>query len=1184
MKADKRLLQEAKTTQGALTTAVFLGLSSGLLLIVQAYLLSLLISDVFLNGRSLTHVWPLLAGYAALGLLRAGCVWGSDAAAHHVAGSVKHALRQRLADRLLRLGPHYAKGQRSGELINTAVSGIEALDAYLSQYLPQLFLTALLPLAILLVVFPLDWLSGLVLLFTAPLIPLFMALIGHLAGQKSRQQWQTLSRLSAVFLDVLQGLTTLKLLNRSRQQVKLIRAISDRFREKTMDVLRVAFLSALVLEMVATLSIAVLAVEIGVRLLGGGIPFQTALFLLVLAPEFYLPLRQLGARFHASAAGVAAADRIFAVLNEPLPAAPAAGQPFPAAPFAIQFEGVHMRYDREHPALHDLSLTLTPGEHVALIGPSGAGKSTVADLLLGFVAPDDGRILVNGVDLRALDPAQWRRQIAWVSQRPYLFNESVADNIRRACPAADFARVVAAAKQAQAHAFIQALPDGYDTIIGEQGARLSGGQAQRLALARAFLKDAPILILDEATSNLDAVHEAALTTAVRRLMHGRTVLTISHRLHTVTAADRILLLANGRLAAAGAHEALQQESALYRRLVQAYGASDTAAARPALPHDEGVTPVPPPVHTPDEIPAAGTAAQTVARLLRLARPFAGRIALAALLGFATIASSVGLMASSGYIISKAALRPGIAAIQLAIVSVRFFGVSRGVFRYLERLLTHDVTFRLLARLRVWFYEGIEPLAPARLSRAHSGDLLSRIVGDVEALQEFFPRVIAPPLIAVVTIAATAVFLSIYSLPAALAAAAFLLLAALAVPGLSYALSRRAGPALVDARARLVIALVDHVQGVADVLALGQEAAQQRQIAALSARLAAWQQRMAHIAALSAALTGLLLHLATAVVLWIVIPQVSAGALDGVLLAVLALATMAAFEAVLPLSPAVQYLQSSVTAANRLFELVGAEPAVRDAALPSPTPLDTGICVRDLRFAYDGGAPALDGVSFDAPANGRVAIVGPSGAGKSTLVNLLLRFYPLRNGRVLLGGYDLAAYRQEDVRELISVVSQRTHLFNGTVRDNLLLARPAASEAEMVAAAQQAQIHDFIAALPQGYDTWIGEQGLTFSGGERQRLAIARALLRDAPILILDEATANLDALAEQQVLQAVETAMRGRTTLIITHRLTGLETADQIVVLRNGRVVQQGTHAGLLARPGLYRRMWSLQQVNAESV
>jgi thiol reductant ABC exporter CydC subunit len=554
------------------------------------------------------------------------------------------------------------------------------------------------------------------------------------------------------------------------------------------------------------------------------------------------------------------------------------------------------------------------------------------------------------------------------------------------------------------------------------------------------------------------------------------------------------------------------------------------------------------------------------------------MALAALLGFATVGSRIGLMATSAFIIAKAALHPSIAELQVAIVGVRFFGIARGVFRYLERYVSHQVTFRLLARLRVWFYQALEPLAPARLMQYRSGDLLSRVVADVETLEHFYVRVIAPPVVAVLVGGLMWVLMRSYDPGLAVASLVFWGLAGLGVPLLTQRLSRGLGQRMVRVRSELNVALVDGVQGMAELLVFGQEQHHQERVRRLSQELVGLQGRMAWIAGLHGSLAGLLTNLAVLAVLVVAIPLVGEAELDGVYLGLLVLAVMSSFEAVSPLPLALQYLENSLEAGQRLFEIVDTQPVVDDPPSPSPTPGDYSLLMENVSFRYGPHEPlALDQISFRLPQGRRLAVVGPSGAGKSTLVNLLLRFWEYETGRILLGGRELRQYRQDDLHHMIGIVSQHTHLFNATVRDNLLLARPDAGQSELVQATQRAQIHDFIQSLPQGYDTWIGEQGLRLSGGERQRLAIARALLKDPPLLILDEATANLDPLTERAVMQAIHTLMAGRTTLIITHRLVGLEVADEILVLRDGRVVERGQHHDLVQIEGLYRRMWELQ-------
>lgn len=558
------------------------------------------------------------------------------------------------------------------------------------------------------------------------------------------------------------------------------------------------------------------------------------------------------------------------------------------------------------------------------------------------------------------------------------------------------------------------------------------------------------------------------------------------------------------------------------------------------------------------------------RLMASSRELWWQMAGAGGLGFLTVGSSVALMATGAWLISAAALQPNIAELQVAIVGVRFFGIARGVFRYAERLLSHNVTFELLKRLRVWFYARLEPLAPAGLvDQYDSGDLLSRVVSDVETLEDFFVRVLAPPLTAFFTIIGMLIFVGLYTPALALTLLGFFLLGGLGVPFLAWLLGRRAGEQVVRSRAALNAALVDGIQGVGDLNAFNAAGRKTDQVKHLSHNLVRSQQALTRIDALNNSLITLLTGSAMIAVLAVAIPHV-----EGIHLGAVALGVVASFEAILPLPAAARHLGSTMEAARRLYEVTDAEPTVGDPPFPADRPAHFDLKFEGVSFRYgQEGPPALNRVSFSLEQGQKLAIVGPSGAGKSTIVNLLLRFWEYDTGQIMIGGQDIHHYNQEDLRRWISVVSQRTHLFNASIRENLLIANPLATEEQIVEAARRAQIDRFIRSLPEGYDTWAGEQGVRFSGGERQRIAIARALLKDAPIIILDEVTANLDAITAQAVIQAIQAVTEGRTTLIITHRLTDLHLVDQVVVLRGGQIVQHGTHDSLKNHQGLYRQM-----------
>lgn len=1225
---DRRLLAYARRSLLALGLTIGLGFAAGLLTVLQADWLSQGVAAVFLPGQPAAPRPNWVAVLLGLMAARALLAWGSEVAAQSIARRVQADLRRLVFRHLLKAGPVQARQERFGELSNVLVEGIETLEPYFSQYLPQLALAALVPLTILVFIWPVDWLTGLVLLLTAPLIPLFMFLIGNASRALAARQWLSLSRMSAYFLDVLRGLTTLKMLGRSRDQAQVVAQVSNRFRQATMQVLRFTFLSALVLELLSTLSTAVVAVEIGLRLLYGRLEFAQAFFILLLAPEFYLPVRLLGTRFHASLSGVNAARRIFALLDLPVvappttdPLLPAAEANLPdlsqepAAPPQLTFQGVSAAYG-ERPALADISFTINPGEKVALVGASGSGKSTLASLLLRFLAPQQGQILVDGQPLAQIPPAAWLSRVAWAPQQPTLLNTSVLENIRLGKPAASLDEVRWAAEQAGAEEFIQALPYGYATCLGEEGSRLSGGQAQRIALARAFLRQAPLVILDEPAAHLDAESERQLQETLDRLLVGKTALMIAHRLGTVASADRVIVLEAGRIVEMGRHQDLLQSGGAYLRLLQAalqeaevvepgsreVGGPALAVAAgqpPAAPPAEILPTVAGPLLSGSSLPAAGAAPALPSlavfwRLLQFARPYAGLIALSALCGFFTVLSQVGLLGTSAYIISAAALQPSIAVLQVPIVGVRFFGLSRGIFRYLERYLSHQATFHLLARLRLWFYQALEPLAPARLPAFSSADLFNRLQADIESLENFYVRGLAPPLVALLSSAAVAAYLASFSPPLALALLALHGVAGLLLPLFMRYVTRPAGRQLIMQRLALRTAIIDGLQGLPELLVFGRADHQAQQVEQAARTLQHAQRRLGQWGAFQNAFSGFLANLGLWVTLVLALPILSRGQLAGVYLATLLLAAWSSFEAILPLPLAAQYLESNLQAARRLFEIAALPPAVAEPAIPAvsepalPAPEQAALEVRNLSFRYpEPGSPdlpgaaaapplVLDGVSFHLRPGQKLALVGPSGAGKSTLVSLLLRFYEYSEGEITLAGRDLRSYSPAALRRWLGVMAQRTDLFTATIADNLRIAHPSATQAELEWAAEQAQLHTFIASLPAGYQTWLGDQGMQLSGGQRRRLALARLLLKKPALLILDEPTAHLDPFTESQVFQALETSLAGRAVLLITHRLVGMQKMDEILVLDRGRVVQRGRHADLL-EGGLYRRMWEQQ-------
>ena len=548
---DPRLLRYSAAARGYLAVTVALGLAATALILLQAGLLAYVLAAAA-TGTGVRLLAGPLATLAIVLLARAAAGYGGEVTALRAAAAVKSQLRRLLTDHVLKLGPSWLcqspAGHRSGEVTTLATRGLDGLDPYFARYLPQLVLACVVPFAVLIRVGLADWVSAAVIAVTLPLIPLFAILVGRHTKAVTQRQWRLLARLGGHFLDVVEGLPTLKLFGRGKPQAEVIGRVTGEYRKATMSSLRVAFLSGFVLELAAALATALVAVEVGLRLLAGSMSYQAALLVLLLTPEAYLPLRAVGAQFHASAEGAAAAGDVFAILDTPLPgrAARPAPRPVDLRTDTIRLSGVSLAYPgRGRDALSGVNMTIRPGDQITLTGPSGAGKSSLLALLLRFAEPTSGRIEAGGVDLARVPAEEWRRQIAWVPQHPHLFAASVAGNIALGDPAASREAIAAAARAAGADGFIEALPRGYDTQVGERGLRLSSGQRQQIALARAFLRDAPLLLLDEPAAHLDADTAVRLAAALAALTAGRTVSRVSHGRRQ--AAGRVFALDQGRL-------------------------------------------------------------------------------------------------------------------------------------------------------------------------------------------------------------------------------------------------------------------------------------------------------------------------------------------------------------------------------------------------------------------------------------------------------------------------------------------------------------------------------------------------------------------------------------------------------------------------------------------------------------
>lgn len=570
--------------------------------------------------------------------------------------------------------------------------------------------------------------------------------------------------------------------------------------------------------------------------------------------------------------------------------------------------------------------------------------------------------------------------------------------------------------------------------------------------------------------------------------------------------------------------------------------------------------------------------EQILKLLRVAKEFKYWMLLAALLGFLTVGSNVGLMMTSAYLIAKSALHPSISELQVAIVGVRFFGISRGVFRYFERLISHEVTFNLLEKFRVWFFKILEPLFPSKISEFKSADLLKRVVTDVESLQDFYVRIIAPPLVAVMILVLFFFLFGMFSFLYSFIISFFFIVGGIGIPIIVFLLNKNYGSQILDLQKRLAELSIDQAQGISELLVFGKYKEHQVEFEKINEAYLNAQRKMSLVNSLGNSLVGLLMNFAVISILVFAIPQVTSGILDGVYLSVLTLGTMAVFEAIMPLPELSLNLKKISRSAENLFMFEEFTNEKEIIKLDNCKPITFSINIKSLNFFYNQNEKVLSNINLEIPQNKVTAIVGASGAGKSSLINILLKFWKYQTGEILIGNKNLREISQEQIDKFFSVVPQVNHLFNLSIKENIKFAKPDTSLEEIEKVIEKANIKNFVDSLPNKYDELVGEQGLKLSGGERQRISIARALLKDSPFMIFDEPTSNLDAINEKIILEMIYELKQNKTLILITHRILNLEKADQIYVFDKGQVIEYGNHNSLIKENGFYKKMYNSQQ------
>lgn len=1144
-------------------------------------------------------------GAAAI-VVRVLCLTAAQKAGQKAAALAKREVRTQVYDKLVKLGPAYTESVATAEAVQVCVEGTEQLESYFGAYLPQLFYAVLAPFTLFACLAPLCLPAAVALLVCVPLIPASIVAVQKIARRAMGNYWGAYTDLGATFLENLQGLTTLKIFQADEERHRAMNAEAERFRKATMKLLSMQLNSVTVMDLFAFGGAAVGIIVCAVVFSQGQVAFFAAFAVVFLSAEFFLPLRALGSYFHTAMGGMAVAEKMYRILDAPQAVRGSRAIATDAVDLACRDLGY--AYGDGRAVLEGVDFEAPAGSLTAIVGESGSGKSTLAGILSGRLGGFTGEATVAGIPLSEVSPAALADAVTAVPFASYLFKGTVRGNLLMARPQASDDELWDALARARVDGFVRAL-GGLDAAVAPEGANLSGGQRQRIALARALLHDTPVYLFDEATSNVDAESERAIVEVIGELARTKTVVVISHRLAAVAGADRIYVMEGGRVAECGTHGELLAADGAYAALWNQQAELEASCAGPwdaseqrrgwdgprrgvpsgaescevagdgataAVERDTAPGPVPfregvpalddlaeadVPVTAPPTAPVSAAASPVsslshtavMLGLLKLVRPLAGWMVLAVVLGVAGFAAAIFLTVFGMEALVDAAGQPEGAAFTVALVLVAVCGLVRGPLRYGEQMCNHYLAFKLLALVRDKVFAALRRLAPAKLEGRDKGDLVSLVTADIELLEVFYAHTLSPVLIALVVPVAMVAFIGSLS-PAlgALAAVAYLAVGVV-LPRVGSRASGSAGRELREGIAELNTFVLDSLRGLRETLQYGRAADRARE---LSRRMGAHEEvervQKGRTAFFMAATNGVVFAFDVAVIV-AAGALVATGQLSGGAALVAITALMSSFGPVIAVANLGTTLQQTLASGARVLELLHEKPQTEEITEGVELVDFTGAAARGVDFSY-GDAAVLRNVTMDVEPGLVVQIAGRSGSGKSTLCKLFLRFWDTSHGVVSLSGQDVRTVRTDSLRAMESCMTQDTHLFVGTLAENIRIAKPDATDEEVRVACEKAALGDFLARLPQGLDTPVGELGDTLSGGERQRIGLARMFLHDAPFMLLDEPTSNLDALSEAAVLRALREGKGDRTVLLVSHRSSTAALADKVITIDHGRI------------------------------
>ena len=1136
----------------------------------------------------------VLAASAAAIVVRMVCQTAAQRMGRKAASCAKCSIRQQVYDKLAALGPAYSETVATAVAVQVSVEGTEQLESYFGQYLPQLFYALLAPLTLFVALSPLSLPAAVALLVCVPLIPASIVCVQKIARRTMRNYWGSYTDLGNMFLEAIQGLTTLKIYSADAHKHEEMNGAAESFRKATMRLLTMQLNSITVMDLFAFGGAAVGMIAVLWQFSCGAATFAAAFSIVFLSSEFFIPMRTLGSFFHAAMGGMAAAEKMYAILDAPLPVDGA--REVDPRDAGVECRGVGYSYDGKRQVLEGVDFSAPRGSFIGVTGESGSGKSTLAGILSGANARYAGEVSIGGIDLRDISAESLRKTVTTVPFSSYVFKGTLRANLLLAKPDASDDELWGALAKCRLAGFVRES-GGLDMEIAAEGANLSGGQRQRLAFARALLHDSPIYIFDEATSNIDAESEAAIISAARELAGSHTVIMISHRLSAIEHADEIYVLEQGKLVEHGTHSQLLARGCAYARLwesqsqLEAFAQGDGEAASDAgavagsatsVAADVGATPraasgatptpgadvLEPPCEADELVQPAGADRRgtsgtapprrrsnfsIMARLVGLTRPLLPVMALAIVLGVLGFLAAIFLTVFAAYGLLNAAGSWGVVPLGVACALVVVCGVVRGPLRYGEQLCNHYLAFKILALVRDKVFGKMRTLAPAKLEGRDKGDLVSLLTGDIELLEVFYAHTLSPAAIAlVVSVVMVAFTATLSPLLAAYAAFSYAVVG-IAVPWISSKASGTGGREVRDAIGSMNAFVLDGLRGLRETLQFGRADDRARELACRMSDLAKVEGRLKDRTAVAMAATGAVVLALDMGMLLAAMHLANGGTIAFGPAAIACAALMPSFGPVIAVANLGSTLQQTLASGARVLDVLDESP--QTVEIEDGVSLDgfSGAMASHVDFSY-GDACVLSDVELSIQPGQVVRIAGRSGSGKSTLLKLFMRFWDVSSGAIEVSGRDVRRVATASLRQVEGFMTQETHLFAGTVRDNLAFAKPGASDEKIMAACEKASIAGFVRRLPAGLDTQVGELGDALSGGERQRLGLARVFLRDAPFVLLDEPTSNLDALNEAAVLRALADNRAGKTVLLVSHRPSAAAIADVTYSVEHGRV------------------------------